>query len=248
MTSYCFYRNRSAEWNVFIPETGPFLKGWSDSMVTTLRGVCSVFEDIFGKAQLSKYPNLSVCYSVDDPVTFSASDLIFLSTTGQFPLQAVYQFAHELCHFVSHRRVCQTYRWLSETLCELMSWYALNWIAEHEKTCYLWSFHGLYELIPGHIEGAQKERTDHGGLSTASIIEKEIVHLQSDWYDRELNREIALGLYPLFLTSPQLWQIVLYLPELTDEMSLCDAVDLLCSNAELSEAMTSKLRTLLLEN
>lgn len=51
---------------------------------------------------------------------------IRLAASYRYPSQAVYQFAHELCHFRIEYPVCASLRWLEESFCEAGSHFVLR--------------------------------------------------------------------------------------------------------------------------
>lgn len=152
MILYPIFYAPNENWTVAASlDSGGFSPDLAFILSATLGGVCLAFGDIFGKDALSKYPRLTVLNSSETPQCFSGAQLIFLSTEGNYPQQHIYQFAHELCHFVIHKPVCSAYRWLSETLCEVMSWCALSWVYEHREDAPLWPCRGIYASFPDYI-------------------------------------------------------------------------------------------------
>lgn len=227
------------------PEPGGFQPDVAHALSTTLGGVCLAFEGIFGKNVLFRYPRLTVRNSLDTPQCFSEVETINLSTEGNFPQQHIYQFAHELCHFVIHQPVCAHYRWLEETLCELMSWCVLSWIYANRVSAPLSTMNGIYDSIPRYISNSRQDRLDLGGFPLHLFVAKNLTHLRSDCYDRRLNRSIANELFPLFLTHPELWQIVFRLPYLSNTVSLYTALHFICDMSGTSKDLRNDLVRLL---
>lgn len=156
-----------------------------------------------------------------------------------------YQFAHELCHFVIHQPVCAHYRWLEETLCELMSWCVLSWIYANRVSAPLSTMNGIYDSIPRYISNSRQDRLDLGGFPLHLFVAKNLPHLRSDCYDRRLNRSIANELFPLFLAHPELWQIVFRLPYLSNTVSLYTALHFICDMSGTSKDLRNDLVRLL---
>lgn len=246
MLFYPIFRAPNENWAVAAsPESGGFSPDLAVALSTTLGGVCLAFGDIFGKDALSQYPRLNVLNSQETPQCFPDAELIFLSTEGYYPQQHIYQFAHELCHFMIHKPVCKTYRWLEETLCEVMSWCALSWVYEHQENTPLWPCRGIYASFPDYIAISQQDRLELGGQPLRQFIVQNLPHLRSDCYDRLLNRAIANELFPLFKKHSELWQTALRLPLLTDEMPLNVALCLICDTAGISSNLRDVLVRLL---
>ena len=246
MILYPIFYAPNENWTVAASlESSGFSPDWAAALSATLGGVCLAFESIFGKDILRQYPRLTVLNSSETPQCFSGAQLIFLSTEGNYPQQHIYQFAHELCHFVIHKPVCSAYRWLSETLCEVMSWCALSWVYEHREDAPLWPCRSIYASFPDYIANVQQDRLELDGQPLRQFIAQNLSHLRGDCYDRRMNRAIANELFPLFRDHPELWQAALQLPLLTDEMPLNAALHLICDTAEVSSDLRDALVGLL---
>lgn len=246
MILYPIFYAPNENWTVAASlDSGGFSPDLAFILSATLGGVCLAFGDIFGKDALSKYPRLTVLNSSETPQCFSGAQLIFLSTEGNYPQQHIYQFAHELCHFVIHKPVCSAYRWLSETLCEVMSWCALSWVYEHREDAPLWPCRGIYASFPDYIANSRQDRLELDGQPLRQFVAQNLSHLRVDCYDRRMNRAIANELFPLFRDHPELWQAALQLPQLTDEMPLDAALHLICDTAEVSSDLRDTLVGLL---
>lgn len=218
-------------------DAGGFSPDYAFALSATLGGVCVAFADIFGADILRPYPRLTVLNASETPQCFADAAVIFLSTKGNYPQQHIYQFAHELCHFVIHKPVCSAYRWLSETLCEVMSWCALSWVYEHREDAPLWPCRGIYASFPAYIASSQQDRLALGGQSLCQFVVQNLPYLRGNCYDREMNRAIAAELFPLFLEHPELWQTALRLPLLEESLPLSDALRLLCDAPSVSDTL-----------
>lgn len=235
----------SKNWIVFTsPNSDGFPPEYGYNISITLGGVCLAFNDFFGKNVLQQYPNLIVLNSKETPQCFKDPCVIFLCTSGNFPLQHIYQFAHELCHFVIHASVCDHYRWLEESMCELMSWCVLFWVYNHREDFSLSTCVRIYDTFPSYISNSQQDCIDIKDIPLGRFISQNAAYLQRECYDRRMNRAIANELFPLFVKYPELWHIVLQLPLLTDEMPLDEAVPLICHNAAVPDDLCSLLQEL----
>ena len=129
---------------------------------------------------------------------------IHLTTDLNHPSQAVYQFAHEYCHFNIPGQVCASLRWLEESICEMASHYCLRQLAV--EVSYLTDHPALAAYAPrfrAYSDGmlaaaAAADFTDSGRLR----------RLASDCYRREENQTAAALLLPLFEAVPVLWKAV----------------------------------------
>ena len=194
-----------------------------------------VFTDIFGDYTVNAHPVLGVLPTQGNPQTERANSIIFISKNATY-IQIIYQFSHELCHFMIPGEVSKSYRWFEETLCQIMSWYAMKFLycSRFTRTTGLYS--GLSQAIPKYIAKEQTDRVSTGGLTLSHFIRKNLNYLHLNCYDRRMNRAIAYEMYPLFLETPGLWGVVPFLHSLTDEMSLSDALTGLCRTIDVEES------------
>lgn len=180
-----------------------------------------VFIETFGTHTVNSHPVLGVLPTRGDPQTERSNSIIFISQKAPQYIHYIYQFAHELCHFMVPGEVCQSFRWFEETICQMMSWYAMKFLyCFRSKRAPLYP--GLYDAIPRFIRDTQASRTPIKGQSLSDFIRSNLSHLQTDCYDRPMNRAIGHELYPMFCETPDLWKIVPYLNTLTDDMLLVE--------------------------
>lgn len=138
-------------------------------------------------------------------------------------------------------KVCQKYRWFEETLCQLMSWYAMNRIYESRTDHPLPQLDKFYSQMPDYINDDQRTRAPLAGVPLPTFIQTNLQHLQANCYNRAMNRTIAYELYPLFLKNPGLWKIIPSLHTLTNDMSLSDALNRLCRTLNSKESGSDQL-------
>ena len=241
MKSYQIVSAPDINWNLFTNEYSGFCQEIGAEVASVLSGVCRAFVDTFGPAAVRAHPTLAVVYAEDGPVTFRENCLIFLSSRGKYYLQHMYQFAHELCHFMVPSGVCQEYRWLEETLCQMMSWYALQKILDSRDTAPINALRGEYGNLPKYLANSMSDRYPIAPDQLPELLPTWLPHLRDTCYDRRLNRTIASGIYPLFLAAPQLWQIVPALCRLTPEMDLASALGFLCGDAQIPDDLRRQL-------
>ena len=213
-------------WNLF----SDAFSGFSGSeeagpdIACVLNEVRHVFIETFGPNTVNAHPVLGVLPTNEDPQTQRTNAIIFLSSTGLYYNQHIYQFAHELCHFMIPKEVCESYRWLEESLCEAMSWYAMDRIYRSRDDRYLPQLRKLYPNMPNYIKERQKERISLDGVPLSAFIRTNLAYLQKGPYNRPMNKAIAYELYPLFSEDPELWKIIPVFHTLTDNMSLPDGL------------------------
>ena len=222
-------------WVLFSDDSsGPFA-GNGNHIACVLNEVRKVFIDTFGEESLALHPILSVVATFDCPMTMRKHHLIFLSSQERYYCQHIYQFAHELCHFMVPGEVCKSYRWFEEMLCEMMSWFALLKIAERKTIAPIVELLPLYDTMEQYISDCQSQRTKIEPQSLPVFVSEKLSYLRNNCYDRKINATIGYGIFPLFQTYPELWRIVLFLHTLTDSLPLQDALDRLLWAADVVE-------------
>lgn len=204
------------------------------------------FIGIFGAKVVDSHPTLIVLHHLDVPITFRAQNLIYLSSCDTFYLQHIYQFSHELCHFMVPSEVCAPYRWFEETLCEMMSWFILWRISRHPASAHIYEMGPLYgEPIQTYLFHCFEERYKTGNEPISAYVSANLPYLRAECYDRKMNAAVAYAMFPMFCKYPELWGIVPHLGELSADVSWDRALDFLCLAASVEEPRRDQLRQLL---
>lgn len=229
MKTQYFYQKDGIYWSIFADEYSGFSESqYLLSDISTILGeVCRVFEESFELETLKAHPVLSVLHCDDGPITFRKNALIFLSSHGRFYNQQIHQFSHELCHFMVGENPVNEYRWLDETLAQMMSWYAMNKIYKSRNDQDIFQLSTLYKTMPNYVSSDMQNKEDLNGESIAHYIYRNSEYLQKNCDDRRKNNTIAHEIYPLFCGHPELWKIVPFLDQLTPDIVLEDALQLL---------------------
>lgn len=224
MKSYYICNGRNLSWAIFTDDSSGFCHEIGGHIANVLSEVRVVFVDIFGNRLVDSHEILSIVPCCSGPMTFRKNNLIFLSSTGLFYVQHIYQFAHELCHFMVPDEVCESYRWFEETLCEAMSWYVLLKISERGKTAPIHELDSVYASMNGYVANQQSKRIKIQTNSLSHFISRNLSYFKKECYNRAANASIAYEIFPLFLDHPKLWNIVPHLHTLSDDMPLSDAI------------------------
>ena len=210
-------------WGLFSDDDVSFCCSNGSYIASTLSVVRDCFLDVFGADVVNAHPTLAIIPTTDVPMTFREYNLIALSSKGRYYLQHIYQFSHELCHFMVPDAVCMPHRWFEETLCETMSWYALNWISKNRDRYHAYPFFSLIEGIDSYIFNAQANRI-YTNDPIPVFLSHNLTRLKSDCFNRPLNNTFAYSIYPIFLQSPILWNIVPHLHTINSDVSFHDAL------------------------
>lgn len=247
MKSYYIFHENEISWAVFTSAQEA-----SDETVTTdlaimFSEVRRIFIDLFQEAEINSHEILTVLPAFTDQMTIREHNLIVISSNNEYPPQAIYQFSHELCHFMVPEKVCKTYRWFEEMLCEAMSWYAILKVLERGNVAPIKQLRGYYNQMERYVAKCQSNRLSIGEKPISLYISDHIAHLKEDCYDRRMNAAIAYELFPILQEFPDLWKIVLYLHTLTDEMPLSDALDHILLSADVVETGRNQLKQILVE-
>lgn len=202
-------------------------------VAVVLKEVNQVFIEAFDEETVKSHPVLSVIFCSDGPVTYRKHALIFLSSRGRYYQNHVYQFAHELCHFMVSGGTCPEYQWLNEVFCHTMSWYAMHRIAQTPKSAPGKVLKSLYSGLDWYIVDSMRERLDLHDVPISEFIRQKWDYLRKNAENRPINDAIAYEIYPLFCDYPKLWKIVPFLDQLESDMTLNDAIVTLCNHANI---------------
>lgn len=247
MKSRYIYHKDGISWSLFANEYTGFSESqhFLSDISAVLGEVCWVFTKTFDAETIKAHPVLSVLHCEDGPIIYRKNMLIFLSSRGRYYNNHIYQFSHELFHFMITGDTVEEYRWLDETLAEMMSWYAMQRIYESRENRKLIQLSTLYKTMPAYITSIMEDRDGLHGKSIAEYIQQNLGYLQKSWEDRRKNRTIACEIYPLFLKHPELWKIVPFLDQLKSGVTLIDSLRTLCGlaniPAETGELLTQRL-------
>lgn len=230
-TQYIYY-SPGISWSLFADEKAEFFYKHTEEIASVMSHVRRIFiKLIFGANVVNAHPVLSVLPTSDDPEVFRLHTIIFINfdvltsvPDNQKFLPLVYQFSHELCHFMVPSDVCENYQWLDETLAQMMSWYAMHRIHRTRESNPCEVLIPFYDSMVHYIEKDMNDRDDLQGASLSQFICQHWEHLCNDPYDRPRNNAIAYEIYPIFCEYPELWGIVPFLNRLTPDMTLEDAL------------------------
>lgn len=240
MVSYRLSCEPGICWNLFTEEAADLSDNNGHAISRVLSQVRQVFVNTFGQETVNSHPLLAVLPSRDGPVTYRKHAIIFLSATGAYYNQFIYQFSHELCHFMIDSEVCAPFRWFEETLCEAMSWYVLDQVYLMRDSSPLSEMECLYPTIKSYIENSMEKRIKLKGCPLSIFIKNNQPYLQHEPYDRNANAAVAYALFPLLQRHPELWKIVPYMNKLNADMDLRSALDTLFLHAQLHGATTDE--------
>ncbi len=136
---------------------------------------------------------------------------IRLNARDRYWCQYVYQFSHELCHAMTgfDRHGKHKHKWFEETLGEMASLFVLYRLAT------VWE-----ETPPRDIVGAKDFASNHRSYAEAiqakcpevldshlpEWLARNIEHMETDRYIRDINRVVAVSLLGRFREDPSLWE------------------------------------------
>lgn len=227
-------------WGLVSDDSSGFCCSNARAVSVALSTVRDCFLDTFGAEIVNSHPKLAIISTSDIPMTLRKLDLIALSAKGSCYSQQIFQFSHELCHFMIPGDVCDPYRWWEETLCEMMSWYALHWVSTHLERYVQHYFFPQADELSGYIADDQSSRFVAEG-NIPAFLSLNLPRLREDPYDRASNHTVAYAIYPLFLRSPELWRIVPELSGLSPDLPLREALSQLCLSAAVPHSLCDQL-------
>lgn len=147
---------------------------------------------------------------------------------GCYWCQFINQFSHEFCHYMITKHVVQPMRWFEETLCELASQFFLiksveRWMVQPPYAAWRkYSTNILDYELKKQIIDCPFCVSDL--FNPASSLTQS---LEKDEYMRKYNCAIATKLLPYFIDSPSLWNIIYYLPKLSEDKTFGQNLHLL---------------------
>lgn len=236
MRSFPVCSDSAVSWRLFASDCAGISKRDVDSpahISAVLAEVREVFVDIFGPETVNAHPLLSVLYSEEGPICFRRQCLIFISSQGDDYNRHIFEFSHELCHFMVPGDTCPEYHWLNETLCLMMSWYAIRRIHQNRKTSPCKEIlKDAYDSMEQYIRNDKALKADlSDGITVPKYIRQNLEHLRQNGCDYRRDRVIACEIFPLFCEHPELWRIVPFLSWLEPDLSLDTALAIMCINA-----------------
>lgn len=197
-------------------------------VVAVLDSVTQLFSNHF--TNIERFPLTIICNDPNrpDPETIYELNSIYLcidpfDENGQpscYWSQFIYQFSHEFCHYMNFGHVIQKMRWFEECLCELASHFFLI------QSFHTWQTSPPYETWKAYapyLREYQVSATRHDAKFDITELSNESSFLrkslESNEYNRDYNRHIALKMLPLFLQTPSLWKIVPSLVKMKENLS-----------------------------
>lgn len=96
----------------------------SDRILEITEVVAQIFKNDFGINVEDKNVTIFNNAKSEIPIAYRNTDMICLAVKGNYPMQAIYQLAHEILHYFLFDKTLNVpaqIRWLEETLCELSS-------------------------------------------------------------------------------------------------------------------------------
>ena len=145
---------------------------------------------------------------------------IRLAASYRYPSQAVYQFAHELCHFRIENPVCENLRWLEESFCEAGSHFVLRRLTPSVFR------QGAHEALAEYAPKFSKYSEEI--LSTAKEVDladpDQIRRFTMNCYLREENLCAAEQLLHVLSRRADLWKAVCYLGHVPEGFSFYDSL------------------------
>lgn len=222
MTRYKVALGEGLKWIYFADDKHDDTTYTSNVALPSIVEVKRQFDLIFGSDYVNSCKNIIILHHKDGPECFKSDNLIALSDDIGNCCEFVFEFSHELCHFMKAEiTVCDKYRWLEEVLCQLMSIYILEKISENQDLPE--SLLTERRKIPQYIQLIQKNATPFSS-SLSSFVAAHLKFLEKNRYRREDNRAILFSILPLFRQFPQLWKIVPHLHEAKQDFDLASAL------------------------
>ena len=145
------------------------------------------------------------------------------------PCQWVYQFAHEYCHHLINVKLdgdLSGLKWFEETICNLSSQIHLRKLLD--------DYNVLHPNIPSRDQILRWIRANSGTPQgdVRGYIQTNLALLCTQCYRREIYRDIATSVLPMFVSNPRLWKMILHFGDTTRWNSLENLFDYLKLSAD----------------
>lgn len=181
-------------------------------------------------------PRFSSCscrisFRAGEPMCSRISDehFIYLSATGAYWGQWLYQFSHEYCHHLVNGELTGEIlglKWLEEVLCHTSSLYHFRVLLDQwsNSSDHIQNLNA--PVLRDHPDARISSRSplshslDHPGW-----LADHLISLSEPRYERELYAAIAEKILPLFLQNPRLWKIILHIGDSRQWDSLQELFD-----------------------
>lgn len=177
------------------------------------------FEIIFGAEYVNSQKKLTILHHTDGAQTFRQCCLISLFRNIKCVPQMIFQFSHELCHFMIPDQICDRFRWFEETLCQLMSIFVLRMVYKNPLTeaC----SKSAHDRIPAYIDTIYSWNTPIDG-TVKDFLRLNMPLFESDCYQYNSNRIISKHLEQTFTDYPELWRLIPHLHLIDSSRSLIE--------------------------
>ena len=202
--------------------------GWGESRPDDVRKLLHATARQFMRGPENlPWPDIHVFRAYDNPITHHACRPdgrveIGLNTADRLWSQYVFQFAHELIHFIAGHlpvrigwhTVENPVGWIEESICEAGSLFALRSMSTEWRTRPPdpnWTAYGpaLWKYAQDRMD--DQEHCIHQGVSFAEWLGGNVEALRGNPYDRKLNTIVAKQILPAFEKKPLAWNAVAYL-------------------------------------
>lgn len=235
---YAFKSN--PDWKLCMSEND-FGDASPEDIIAVLESVKELFENVIGWSYVNRKP-LIVKRGYDSPQVSRVDFTILLDITGNRWSQFIYQFSHELCHYMIDSDVPQRIRWFEETICEVASLFFLNRAATqwaHSPPYPNW--YEYADKITAYCNKRKVQIAQYCHKNLSDFIYDNLHTLENDCYRRDENARIAIELLPVFECTPSLWKEIPKLGNLAPVYSFPSALRkwVLMADAENVSAMDS---------
>ncbi len=174
--------------------------------------------------------------------------ILYNSATGDNWCRWVYEFAHEYCHHLINGEMTgeiDGLMWFEETICTVSSMYCFYNLHNYCQNSPDQNLKNTANFAKKYLLYLLKEEEDEVPLHL--YIQRNLHLLTQPVYHRDIYRQIARRVLPLFLRWPSLWRIILHFGNMHERQSLVLLFDHLKEEADTtySDAL-ERLRMLVL--
>lgn len=200
--------------------------------------VISLYEEYFGVHP--KYFELINDYSNNEyPMTIRSASRIYVHCPLFYPPQFIYQFTHELCHWMIPGDVVPNLRWFEESIAIASSWFFSEKITIYDTD-------SISEYICRTKVLDFSLNTSELFVGGSSLIQ-DLENNRNNFTDYPKYSCIALPMLPLIKKNPLFWHSVPKLCDVPEGLSFQKSLEYwkgLLPSTEVSDAFSQVIRSL----
>lgn len=222
----------------------------SNTTIFIAEQIIDIFSEIFPFIEDKKI----IIYQAphyDYPYCATDKSHILITAESTYYCQISFQIAHELLHFIIPGNYNQTIKnqRFEESLADMMSSYILQILCDKWRENYLASYDLQFGINFSHYFNNESKKIEAFKIKELNSYNSELLNdFQSDPYKREHLKYLALKMLPIFKEHPILWQSILHLHRISDNLTLSGILNELSNKFPPAASALKKLNEAILSH